>query len=82
MAGNYSSIDGVSVGKYEAEDNEPSEQYSGAQVEEMYYEPAAGVIHQTIVLGDGGVLSISIPVVANKSWNSFVASLPTWEMDD
>lgn len=78
MAGNYNRVDGVTVQRWEEDGDEPEEEYRNATVEELYFWPNSGELDLTITK-DGTTFSITIPVKASKSWNSFVASLPTWD---
>jgi len=78
---NYDSVRGATYDRWETDADEPTVVDESAKVEELYYDKRQGDLYLTMTTEEGYV-GVTIPIKARKDWNEFVASLPTWEIDD
>jgi len=81
MSGNYSNVDGVELTTWGPEsDPENPEREINGKIEEMYFD--YGNLYVNVTHEDGEtVTTLEIPIKARVSWNGFVESLPTWDLE-
>ena len=79
----YDGHNGVKYSRWEPDISEetyeePKVDTTDATLDELYFESYSGELNVTVETPDGYV-SIQIPVKADRDWNEFVGSLPTWD---